>query len=211
MDERNFDRWAMSLSQHSTRRAALRWAASSLLGGLLGSRGASASRAQDACGGCPPGYFCSAGGVCLVESALDRCLIQGLRDCGGVCVDIQEDARHCGGCGVVCGDGQSCAEGRCFVFDDLNCAAQGLTNCGGRCTDLALDYWNCGACGKSCPIGSICADARCVSSGARCTVLGLVECEGFCVDTINDPDHCGGCEFACYVEGARCVNGRCIS
>jgi hypothetical protein len=211
MDERSFDRWAMTMGQRPTRRAALRWAARSLLGGILASRWASAARAQDACGGCPPGYICSAGGVCLVESALDRCLIQGLRDCGGVCVDIQEDVRHCGGCGVACVDGQSCAEGRCFVFDDLNCAAQGLTNCDGVCVDLASHWWHCGACGNSCPIGSYCLEASCVTTGQYCVALGLTLCDGHCVDTMSDPDHCSGCDHACYVEGARCVNGRCVS
>ena len=35
------------------------------------------------------------------------------RHCGGRCVDIEYDARHCGGCNRRCGDGQRCWDGYC--------------------------------------------------------------------------------------------------
>jgi hypothetical protein len=205
VDEQTFDRWAVDMSQRPTRRATLRLIAGDLLGGLLSWRSAGLSRAQDACGGCPAGYFCR-GGVCLVPpSHFDLCLFQGLDDCGGVCIDLREDDNNCGACGVVC---SGCSNGQCPPPEPV-CIPE-LTNCGGICTDLARDEWNCGACGNSCPIGSFCEGGACVSSGYFCTTLGLTECFGHCVDPLSDPDFCGGCQYACYRDGARCVNGACV-
>jgi hypothetical protein len=35
--------------------------------------------------------------------------------CSGVCTNTSTDARNCGGCGVVCPNGQGCSGGRCFA------------------------------------------------------------------------------------------------
>jgi Bacterial Ig-like domain (group 3)/Stigma-specific protein, Stig1 len=35
--------------------------------------------------------------------------------CSGVCVDEQTDPNNCGGCGIVCSSGQTCASGACTV------------------------------------------------------------------------------------------------
>lgn len=43
-----------------------------------------------------------------------RCA-ESLINCGGECVDLQTDARHCGGCGTPCGEEQSCFQGMCAV------------------------------------------------------------------------------------------------
>jgi hypothetical protein len=183
----------------------------SLLGGLLAWRRVGPARAHNHCGGCPPGHVCSAGGVCLVQLSpgLDHCTAQGLRNCGGVCVDIQEDIRNCGGCGVRCRSGESCAQGRCFSFEEL-CTGAGLTYCGeATCVDLATHSRHCGACHNSCGLGANCEDGACVSSGYWCTTQGLTECDGMCVNTLTNDNYCGGCEFACY-GGASCVNGDCV-
>ncbi len=37
----------------------------------------------------------------------------GYVECGEICTDPSADAQNCGGCGVVCGDGQTCVAGVC--------------------------------------------------------------------------------------------------
>lgn len=36
-----------------------------------------------------------------------------LERCGAECIDTGSSARHCGGCGAACGDGEHCSAGRC--------------------------------------------------------------------------------------------------
>ncbi|MBI5512605.1 MAG: hypothetical protein HY909_02490, partial [Deltaproteobacteria bacterium] len=46
----------------------------------------------------------------------------GRTNCGGLCLDTQTDAGHCGGCGRACSAGQVCAAGACITArscDDL--------------------------------------------------------------------------------------------
>ncbi|MBI5533853.1 MAG: hypothetical protein HY898_14120 [Deltaproteobacteria bacterium] len=46
-----------------------------------------------------------------------RCA-DGLTACAGQCVRIQSDPSHCGACGVVCGPGVDCLDGRCGGWGD---------------------------------------------------------------------------------------------
>ena len=212
MDEQSFDRWARSMAQHPTRRTALRWLSGGLLGGFLFRLRDVPARAHNHCGGCPPGYVCSAGGVCDVEGFpdLDQCTAQGLNDCGGECVDLDDDARNCGSCGFTCGLHQFCAQGICFLEETLDCPAIGLTNCGEtHCVDTDSHSIHCGRCDNPCGLGSSCGGGRCLSTGYFCESQGLKECDGGCVDIRTDTQHCGGCNIACYIEGAVCVNGNC--
>lgn len=52
--------------------------------------------------GCAPGWS-----VCEVPPVSPSC------EGGGICVFLQEDARHCGRCGNVCPTGQRCRLGAC--------------------------------------------------------------------------------------------------
>ena len=64
--------------------------------------------AQGAC--CPEAQACGSG------AEMTCCPTQGDRRrvcCSGACVDVQFDARNCGGCGVPCADGQRCDNGVC--------------------------------------------------------------------------------------------------
>jgi hypothetical protein len=51
----------------------------------------------------------------VVEEAplIEDCAAQGLTDCGGACIDIFSDSFNCGGCGIICLDGQACSSGAC--------------------------------------------------------------------------------------------------
>lgn len=56
------------------------------------------------CGNCPSGQSCDVG-VCNCSS--------GTTLCGGQCVDLNQDTRHCGGCFVPCFSNQTCQRGHC--------------------------------------------------------------------------------------------------
>jgi hypothetical protein len=74
--------------------------------------------------------------------------------CEGRCVEtLGSDINHCGGCGVVCDDGQL-----------PGC-------CGGKCVDLASDT-SCGTCDNKCGIlklgGGVLCHCELISSVASC-------------------------------------------
>jgi len=201
MDARTFDLLTAEVAGRPTRRAALRMLAAGLLSGLLSRHGAAPARAAQIVVG-PP-----------TEGMILTCADAGLADCGGVCVDALSDGDNCGGCGVVCGPGSSCASGVCLLTAPpagvslIDCAAQGLTDCGGFCTNLSSDASNCGACGNSCALGGYCQGGSC--TGLACPD-GLTDCGvGYCVDLNSDPNFCGGCQYGCF-EGYSCVNGACV-
>lgn len=95
--------------------------------------------------------------------ALDAALCaMGLTQCaadgGFVCVDLQTDRNHCGGCGRTCCAGTACFGGSC----PLGCAA-GNVRCGCVCVDPQSDPRNCGACGNACPAGDFCQWGVCMT------------------------------------------------
>jgi hypothetical protein len=117
-----------------------------------------------ACGAvCGTGEECG-GGFCSPAAASQTadCASQSLTDCGGVCVDVANDPNNCGGCGLLCPQGDSCSAGVCIAVEApvADCASQGLTDCGGVCVDITADAANCGGCGIVCPTqctGGICS------------------------------------------------------
>jgi hypothetical protein len=122
------------------------------------------------------GFFC---GGC---DALPCLLFQ--QCCAGQCTTTEFNHDNCGGCGIVCGAGETCCLGRCVV--------------------TATDDANCGGCGVVCP-----PDRACVASGCTC-VHGLVGCpDGTCRDVSSDPANCGRCGHRC-APTQGCVNGRCV-
>ena len=70
------------------------------------------------CGGC--GQQCCAGNVCTAGMCTPACA-PGMTACpgpmsscrGGVCVNLVADVNNCGGCGVRCAAGETCASGSC--------------------------------------------------------------------------------------------------
>ena len=91
--------------------------------------------------GCPP-----TGVVCK----------PGTEPCGNGCIDPRADRRNCGGCGVVCGDGQVCEGGAC----QAGCSA-GLLRCGFSCVDATADVAHCGGCDTACAQGQACLGGVC--------------------------------------------------
>ncbi len=91
------------------------------------------------------------------------------RDCGGTCVDVQNDPAHCGGCGRSCAAGEQCVYGQCSI-----CAALGGDGlCEGRCAASDLDRHACGGCGATaCGPTEACVAASCgaAAAGQICAV-----------------------------------------
>jgi len=121
---------------------------------------------------------------------------EGQAACDGACVDVLADPARCGGCGVTCGAGQSCVDGRCACDN-------ALAACGADCVDLETDVAHCGACGESCG-ARVCAGATCADACPAETT----DCGGSCVDLQSSVANCGGCGNACGA-GEACAAGTC--
>ncbi|MBI5514654.1 MAG: hypothetical protein HY909_12840 [Deltaproteobacteria bacterium] len=169
------------------------------------------------CGGC--GVACPAGAnataACVSSTCQARCNA-GVGDCDGSAAHGCEtalggDARHCGGCGVLCGFPRAsgvCAGGAC----GLGLCSVGFGNCDGNSAngcerDLSADNANCGLCGRACAAGQVCSGGVC---GTVC-MAGQTLCGGRCVDPVTDPAHCGRCGNACAFPNATgtCAAGAC--
>jgi Cys-rich repeat protein len=116
-----------------------------------------------AAGAC--GYTCNTGFADCNRAAVDGCE-----------VNIDTDARNCGGCGTSCMLANAtsvCAAGRCAVG---MCNA-GFANCDGNpangCeVNTNTDARNCGMCGRACPTGNTCVMGMCTMAPGGTTVTG---------------------------------------
>ena len=133
--------------------------------------------------------------------------------CEGACIDPNEDAAHCGGCGDACEDDEVCAEGECVfecdcdpvgeVCDGEACVCrEGLERCGDACVPLYNDPLNCGECGIDCD-DEVCSDFLCEPDCGD-----LEACGAACVDVELDPLNCGECGHECDGD-ELCVFGVC--
>jgi hypothetical protein len=134
--------------------------------------------------------------------------------CGDRCVPTQSDPFNCGGCGVACRTGETCADGRCVA---AGCGAgpacgAGQACCNGLCVDTGADPRNCGGCNVFCVDGTVCRAGTCVRDGGcgmgpACS-RGSTCCGASCSNTQVDPANCGACGNLC-TRGQTCVAGRC--
>ncbi len=127
-----------------------------------------------------------------------------------VCVDLDEDIDHCGGCGNACETSLPDAEVFCEFGECAGeCEAAGESYCVeyDACVDLDTDVEHCGECGNACSTAS--GEGECVDGECACT--GELElCDDECVDTQSDDDHCGWCGNNC--PGVHtCVEGQCTN
>lgn len=91
--------------------------------------------------------------------------------CGGECVDVKADPRHCGRCCNACagadGGQYQCMNGSCTCPVGKTCTRQpaicsGETDCGGcGCATLSTNSLNCGTCGTTCKLGQSCSGGSC--------------------------------------------------
>ncbi|AKV02441.1 hypothetical protein AKJ09_09104 [Labilithrix luteola] len=165
--------------------------------------------------------------------ASDKCPT-GLTTCPGSrfpCdVDLRNDAKNCGACGVVCPqldpnrETFTCVEGRCV----LSCgrAPNTTLDCDGivdnGCETDPHTNENCSSCGDTCSADKPCLKQDFLGTTFACGCpAGLTYCGGWisCVDTRNNDFNCGGCNTACDLSGAGlpayphsyygCINNQC--
>ncbi|RVU47021.1 hypothetical protein EA187_07775 [Lujinxingia sediminis] len=164
-------------------------------------------RDADNCGGC--GEVCPAGASCNLGQCTCR---PGYTLCGGECVDLETDARHCGSCDASCGLGH-CKEGACGTggcgFGWIECTqGEGLSCLPGF---RQVDPLYCGPrpfqgspCGEVCEASEVCALGL---GGAECRGVrparGCLNCP--CEDC-GDGERCRD-DIESLSPGAYCVTG----
>lgn len=167
-------------------------------------------------------------GACELECLNKPGALTAYRNCNGAVddgceVDVNSDAKNCGGCGHACAAGSSCIKGKC------GCSAP-LIECptpeGQRCVNPNTDDGNCGGCGNECqppatacsPMppnayhgckGGTCGHVKCGGYSADCNNdLGTAKCssDGCEVEDVRlDKNNCGGCGVKC-APGQECVD-----
>jgi hypothetical protein len=215
MDGRRFDDLARGLAA-PTRRGILRWLLGGALGGVIGSAGetvaaASCRKTRNSCrehANCCSGY-------CAERDRRGRRLCacaNGQTECTGVCADLDTDRRHCGGCGVRCGDNSVCVGGRCLGMPGAAC--EGHEACA---SELCVAGFCCSG-DDYCVDGELCCDPDRPPTATCCGFGGCCECfsdstgpgtgEPFCCDPLEicgtyPADEC--CRF-----DEECFEGHCV-
>jgi hypothetical protein len=126
----------------------------------------------------------------------------GQTSCGGVCVDLQSTALHCGACNTSCIAGASCTGGIC------GCTVAEPDTCGLKCVNRQTDVANCGVCGHDCGLGT-CQAAACACNPAPVALCPNVPATGTCVDTATSASNCGACGIVC-IAGEVCTASACV-
>jgi hypothetical protein len=162
---------------------------------------------------CPNGQSCSDNACACVSP---------MTTCSGSCVNFQNDANNCGGCGQACSTNNgasSCTTGSCWMSSCasgyLDCSANENVSRNGCETNSAVDVNNCGQCGKVCPNDWSNATPKCgaVGCGHQC-VAPWDDCDGGstngCEANLNtDGQHCGHCNNPC--SSTVCRNQVCLT
>jgi hypothetical protein len=126
----------------------------------------------------------------------------GKKKCGKICVDIQNDANNCGGCGKQCANGQACEDGECQEPPPPQCAAG----------EIACEYLCCSATQECCGNGlnPLCYDPATESCCPDWQGFGTVCPPGTRCETFDDPyDTVGAYPFCCPSGTTTCVHGCC--
>ena len=156
------------------------------------------------CGNAAGAIACDVGTVCDAQSSICTCPA-GATLCGTTCAVLATDSSHCGGCGLACPAGESCAAGRCSGGG----CPQGALDCGGSCIDPKTNPAHCGGCagagGAACGNGKECLAGVCTE---RACAMGATQCPGGCVDLDSSAANCGACGTACPA-GQVCSRGSC--
>ncbi|MDX9719879.1 MAG: hypothetical protein RBU37_03965 [Myxococcota bacterium] len=169
------------------------------------------------------GRQCAAGEICcpVPPFMIETCLSSSLQ-------------YNCGACGVICGIGERCEDGKCVCGEqssegsavcsfgqqcckDGSCADTcpcGSEVCSGSaeccndtyCADLSRDRENCGTCGQACGEDQLCSDYQCV-----CADSGSKLCGEVCIDIMQDVNNCGDCNKKCstFRGTSSCNAGVC--
>lgn len=130
-----------------------------------------------------------------------------------LCIDLQNDRKHCGACNQACPEGHVCLRGQCQLSCPANSPACGVSGqevccpkscCNQTCTDTQIDPNHCGACNQTCSSGQTCIQGKCQFLCPPAQRL----CGSECVNIQVNPLHCGGCDKKCGTN-ERCDNSTC--
>jgi Stigma-specific protein, Stig1 len=205
MNQERFDDLTRALATGAvSRRKALRWMGSALVGAAL------ASVPGVAWAACPEGQT-RCGDRCVnlrtnerhCGSCRNRCRST-QTCCGGRCVNLQRNEYHCGSCFNRCAgegeEGDECVAGVC----QGGCPS-GTTLCGGACVSNVCpqgQYFNTSACECRCVGLTILCGGNCVSKCPSGQTLNCSTCQcesGICRDHWNGYTLCGGnCVVNCF-------------
>src|SRR4051812_45399524 len=132
---------------------------------------------------------------------------EGYTACGTECINLQNDANHCGSCDHACAAGEECALGMCQPI----CGA-GMHACNGVCVSNG-DVSHCGELCTPCP-GPDGGLATC--DGSKCGIVcdpNLRPCAGVCaVCPASGGVKCSGmqCVPSGCPKGQHLCNGECV-
>lgn len=156
---------------------------------------------------CTPGATapncCTGGRACANEGSFNACVApdgaactrgEGCRAgslcCGRACTPVSADVNNCGGCGVVCGAGQSCSSGVCTSVCSCGvrtCGPVPGAGCGGSCGSCSTGYV-CNASGTGCNLNP---SSSWIVTAVSGTVSSLTPAGvGWDVGTAPDPYLC---------------------
>ena len=114
--------------------------------------------------------------------------------CEGQCVDIMNDPKHCGGCGISCVLDELCIRGTCAPID---CQLPSI-KCDNQCVDIRTDKYNCGGCGKVCgkdigdnPDNYICDESKCYNNKCPKGKFDTEQIKCFCSGNNENDLVCG--------------------
>lgn len=131
--------------------------------------------------------------------------------CSGTCRDLQTDEQSCGGCGIPCGEGETCIGGSCCPSGrtcngGTVCCPSGQTCQSGTtcCAGSQLCGSACCPSGQTCVAGACCLSSQVCNDATVCCQSGQS-----CVGGTTCCDSGQVCGSTCCSEGEHCVDGTC--
>jgi hypothetical protein len=148
---------------------------------------------------------------CVVECP------DGLSDCSGECVDLDNDVLHCGACDSPCSyahAGALCVSGSCVMGDcDADWEDCDQDDANGCETELGT-LTDCAGCNDACAFAhaaASCTESACVMGACD---SGWGDCANGdadgCETDLNSPANCGGCGVTC-TDPQFCYDGDCVT
>ncbi|MCY1078806.1 hypothetical protein [Archangium lansingense] len=120
------------------------------------------------------------------------CNSVGVELCGGSCVSIESDPKHCGGCDKACATGEACEGGVCVALCQIDGkqVAAGAVNAANSCEQCtpatSATAWTQHADGTPCNPGQVCSAGVC---SPKCFIDGVV----YAADVPNPANACETC------------------
>jgi|SRR3972149_6346947 len=114
-------------------------------------------------------------------------------NCGGICVNLQNDMNNCGECGINCTGTQYCCgcDGCRNFLSDTN-------------SDCGCEHINCTS-----VVQAVCCSGNCCNPPMTCCPPDVLHTKNHCVNLQTNSQDCRTCGNVCPL-GQICVSGTCI-